>query len=238
MFVSAGSISNAATSPWSSARSSASRSLNGTTRVVSAGSTCGPIAPGRLTTRPASDRGSPGLVDRAVVAPVHHRDLRPAGEMPGEPQHEPVGIGGRHGHLPLGQPETACQFAAHPRRVLRRAASWSARSTPDGRPRRRGPPAVTGHRTGVAEAEVDVLDAVHVEEAGSRRRGDVDREAARPPRHPRHRHAGDEVARDRRRPAPPNADADRRTAAARRPAVRRGAAGRSLLRPSHRWPCR
>ena len=65
-----------------------------------------------------------GLVDGAVVAPVHHRDPRPAGEVPGEPQHEPVGVGGRHRQLPGRQPEPAGQLLADPDRVLRTAASW------------------------------------------------------------------------------------------------------------------
>jgi hypothetical protein len=42
MLVSAGSASTQATSPWASASSSASTSLNSTTRVVSFGSTGGP----------------------------------------------------------------------------------------------------------------------------------------------------------------------------------------------------
>ena len=54
ILVSAGSMSTHATSPIASAASSASRSLNGTARVVNAGSTCGPIAPGRLTVSPRS----------------------------------------------------------------------------------------------------------------------------------------------------------------------------------------
>ena len=78
MFVSAGSISTAATSPWASAASSASRSLNGTTRVVIAGSTCGPIDPGRRRHLAGGVEQRQRLVDGAVVAPVHHADLRAA----------------------------------------------------------------------------------------------------------------------------------------------------------------
>jgi len=47
MLVSAGSISTTATSPAASSRSSAARSLNSTTRVVSVGSTGAPTLPGR-----------------------------------------------------------------------------------------------------------------------------------------------------------------------------------------------
>ncbi len=54
MLVIAGSHRTQATSPSASSRSSAGRSLNSTTRVVSAGSTAGPMLPGRATTRPPS----------------------------------------------------------------------------------------------------------------------------------------------------------------------------------------
>ena len=57
-----------------------SRSLNSTTRVVSAGSTGGPMLPGRGDDR-RRRRSGEGLVDRAVVAPVEHEDLRAAGEL-------------------------------------------------------------------------------------------------------------------------------------------------------------
>ena len=53
MFVIAGSASTQATSPIGQARLSASRSLNATTRVVSAGSTGGPRLPARATSRPS-----------------------------------------------------------------------------------------------------------------------------------------------------------------------------------------
>jgi hypothetical protein len=37
---------------------------------------------------------SKGLVDRPVIAPVHHCDARSPSEMAGEPQHEPVRVRG------------------------------------------------------------------------------------------------------------------------------------------------
>ena len=54
MLVSAGSISTQATSPWASSRSSPSRSLISTTRVVSATSTGGPTLPSRGRTSPST----------------------------------------------------------------------------------------------------------------------------------------------------------------------------------------
>ena len=75
MFVSAGSVSTHATSPWASSRSTASRSLNAHTRVVVVTSAGAPTLPSRAHDPPvAQDRE--GLVDRAVVAAVEHEDLR------------------------------------------------------------------------------------------------------------------------------------------------------------------
>ena len=54
MLVSAGSISMQATSPSASSRSSPSRSLISTTRVVSATSTPGPTLPSRGRTSPST----------------------------------------------------------------------------------------------------------------------------------------------------------------------------------------
>ena len=64
------------------------------------------------------------LVDGAVVAPVHDRDLGPAGEVPREAEHEAVGVGRGHRHLPAGQPEPAAQLLGHPGGVRRWAAWW------------------------------------------------------------------------------------------------------------------
>ena len=135
MLVSAGSISRQATSPSASRRSRASRSLNGTTAVVTATSTCGPSAPGPGN-HPVPVEHGQGLVDGAVVAPVHHRDPRPAGEVPGEAEHEPVGVGRRHRQLPRRQPEPPGQLLADPHRVRRGQHRGDARARPAARPPR------------------------------------------------------------------------------------------------------
>jgi len=54
MFVSAGSVSTAATSPWASSRSSPSTSFHSVTLVVTTGSTGGPRFSGRDLGRPSS----------------------------------------------------------------------------------------------------------------------------------------------------------------------------------------
>ena len=53
---------------------------------------------------------------------------------------------------------------------------------------------MTGHRSGVAKTEVDVVDAVDIDEPRTRRVRNVDRERARPATHPWHRHPSKEVA--------------------------------------------
>ena len=52
---------------------------------------------------------------------------------------------------------------------------------------------MAGHRTGVAEAEIDVLTPADVREAAAAGIGHEQREAPRPLRHPVHRHAGEKV---------------------------------------------
>ena len=119
------------------------------------------------------------LVDRAVVAPVHHRDPRPAGEVAGEAEHEAVGVGGRHRHLPPGQAEAAAELAGDPGGVRRGQhrgdPALGALAHRLGHRRQ----AVAGHRAGVAEAQVDEVDAVDVGEAAARGRLDEQRERAR-----------------------------------------------------------
>ena len=134
------------------------------------------------------------LVDGPVVAPVVHQDLGPAGDLAGEPDREPVGVGGGERELPDRQAEAARELLGAGDRVLggqheRRALAHLVADRLGGRGRR-----VPGHRAGVAEAQVDVLDSVDVGEAGAGRLGDEDRERARPLDHPVHRHTGQERA--------------------------------------------
>ena len=54
--------------------------------------------------------------------------------------------------------------------------------------------AMASHRSGVAQAEVDVLDAVDVDEPCAGGVGDVHGKRTGPPGHPRHRHPGQQMA--------------------------------------------
>ena len=132
------------------------------------------------------------LVDGAVVAPVEHEHLRASGDEPGEPNREAVRIGRRQRELPARRAEAAGQLLPDPDRVLAREhqrdpARELLRDLPHDRLGR-----VPRHRARVAEAEIDVLDPVDVAEARVPCLLGVDREPARPPQHPVHRHAGEE----------------------------------------------
>ena len=137
------------------------------------------------------------LVDRAVVAVVVDEDLRPPGDVPGQADGEPVGVGGGERQLPVLQAEASRELGGDPQGVLRRqhggdTACGLRHDGGDG-----GLRGVTGHGTGVAEAEVDVLVPVHAGEPGAAGLGHVGREGARPARHPVH---GDAVEHVRLRP--------------------------------------
>ena len=151
---------------------------------------------------PAAVQHREGLVDGAVVAPVHHRDPRPAGQVPGEAQHEPVGVGRRHRQLPGRHPEATGQLLTDPGRVRRGQHRGDARGGLPQRP----PRATWGSAWPVMapvspEAEVDVLDAVDVGQPRPGRRREEDREGAGPAGHPGHRHPGQQVPPSPSRPA-------------------------------------
>ena len=163
---------------------------------------------------PAQAHGGEGLVHRAVVAPVEHQDLRPAGEIPRDPKDETVSVGGGERQLPQRQPEATGKLACHPDGVLGGQHGRDALPRPfgqhvghegegvaaGGQAARRGAlgvvaagEGVAGHGTGVAQGEVDVLDAVHVGDARACRRFHEHREASGPAGHPGHGHTGEEV---------------------------------------------
>ena len=196
MFVSAGSISTAATSPWASAAPSPSRSLYSATRVVCASGTGGADVArsrDRLAVRPEQRER---LVDAAVVAPREHEDLRTAGQLPGKADRPPVGVArgqrerpARHPEAPLSSAPTQAALsvgiiAVRPPCSCTR--DWIAATTGAGE--------WPGHRAGVAEREVDVLEAVDVGHATAAGAAQIQREVARGLVHPRHRHAAEQVA--------------------------------------------
>jgi hypothetical protein len=146
-------------------------------------------------TRPAVLQHDEGLVDRAVVAPREHEHAGAARELAAEAQREPVGVGRRERELPLRQAEAPGQLVADPRGVRgrehHRRAAPRLQPLPHRRDRRRR--RMTGHRARVAEAQVRVLVPVDVHDPRAARLGQVDREAARPLRHPGHRHPAQQM---------------------------------------------
>src|SRR6266566_1551678 len=134
------------------------------------------------------------LVDGAVVAPVEDEDLRPARELAREPDREPIRVRRGERELPARQPEAAGQLFAYPERILTReherdAACGLVCHRPHGRCR-----GMPGHRGRVTEAEVRILETVHVAKTGAARLGGEHREASRPAYHPRHRHSREQRA--------------------------------------------
>ena len=133
------------------------------------------------------------LVDRAVVAPVEHEHLGAPGDLAGEAEHEAVGVGGGHRHLPIWQAEAPGELATDPGGVVvrqhRRDTSAGLGGERVGHLRQPMP----GHRAGVAEAEVDVVMPVDIGEAGPVGFGEEEGERAWPTRHPGHRDTADEM---------------------------------------------
>ena len=122
--------------------------MNSTATVVSAGSTGGPMfaragyrAAARLAYRER-------LVHRAVVAVAEHEDLLPPGELAGDAQCRPVGVGCAEREQPAGQREPAAQFLSHPDGVLGRQHRGDAPPALLGYGLQHGGRPVAGHRPG------------------------------------------------------------------------------------------
>ena len=167
------------------------RSLNSTTRVVSAGFTGGPMLPRRGPTAPFSKRGE-RFVYRAVIAVMEDEDFGALGDFAGDANGETVGVGGGERELPVGQAETALEIFADPERVFggKHEGDAFADAAGDGFGDDLG--RVAGHGAGVAEAEVDVVAAVDVGEMRAAGGFYEDGEGAGPFVHPVHGDAAEE----------------------------------------------
>jgi hypothetical protein len=135
-----------------------------------------------------SERGK-RLVDGAVVVEVVDEHLGPARDVAAEPDREAVRVRGGERELPPPDPEPTLELIGGNDRVLGGqhvgdAAAELALDRAD-----RGVRAVPGHRTRVAQAEVDVLVAVDIGEVGPSSILDEEREGSRPLDHPVHRDA-------------------------------------------------
>ncbi|MNE30468.1 hypothetical protein D3C80_1239850 [compost metagenome] len=133
-----------------------------------------------------------GLVDGAVVAAIEHQDHLAPGDRPRPAQDEAVGVGGGGRHLPERQAEALGQALAADHRIL--TGQHGGQAAPgllaQGRGNRRR--RVAEHAAGIAQAEVDVLAAVDVDEARALGALDEQRHRRRPVAHPVHRHAAEQ----------------------------------------------
>jgi hypothetical protein len=102
-----------------------------------------------------------------VVAVVEHQDLGARRDRPRQPDREAVRVGCRQAELPERQAEPPLHLGADPRRILGREHVRDALGRLLGDRFDRLLRRVTGHRTGVAEAQIDVFAAVDVGEASS-----------------------------------------------------------------------
>ena len=133
-----------------------------------------------------------GLIHRTVIAPVENQNLRTSGDLPRQPDRKPIRVGGGQRELPVGQLEALLQFLGDDDGVFSR----QHQSDPafhlifrrlHGREWR-----MSGHRSGITEAEVDVTVAVDVEEVRALRLAHEWRESSRPLHHPVHGHTSEQ----------------------------------------------
>jgi hypothetical protein len=106
-------------------------------------------------------QGDEGFVHTAVIAPVENQNFWAAGDFAGEADRA-IGISGSKSELPVGQAKAPLQFFAHPNRIFagehqRNTTSDLLLHGGDG-----GCGRMAGHGASVAEAEVDVVVAIHV----------------------------------------------------------------------------
>ena len=103
-----------------------------------------------------------GFVHGAVIAVVEDENFGALGDFAGDADGEAVGVGGGESKLPVGQAEAAGEFFADPRSVFggEHQGDSVLRLARDGCGGWRG--RMSGHGAGVAEAEVNVVVAVHI----------------------------------------------------------------------------
>ncbi len=129
------------------------------------------------------------VIDGAVVAAIEHQQGLALGDGARPAQHVAVGVGRRGGDLPVGQAEALRQQFAADHGILAGEHGGQAVAGLLGDGAGHGIGRVTEHAAGVAQAEVDVLMTVHVEEACALGALDEQRHRCRPVGHPVHRHA-------------------------------------------------
>ncbi len=129
------------------------------------------------------------FIHRAVIAPVKHQNLRPSRDLPRQPDRKPIRIRSRQRELPVRQMKSLLQFLGYKNRILPRQhqSNTQPRLIFHGFDRRGW--RMSGHRTRVAQAKVDVAMPVHVDKVRPVRLLHKRRKRSRPLHHPVHGHA-------------------------------------------------
>src|SRR5680860_612644 len=185
MLVMTSSASTQATSPGTSAVSSASRSLN----WDHLGGHCRVHGRPYVTWPRSGDAVGDSdecLVYGAMVASVEDKDLRPFRDVSSQTYYKPVGIGSGHSHLPVGETEARGEFLGCKDGVLRGEHQGDSPPQLLGDRIHGGRRRVPGHGAGIAQAEVQVTDAIHVGEIGAAGFGYEHWVRTRPASHPIH----------------------------------------------------
>jgi hypothetical protein len=184
-FVSAGSLSTQATSPRSRARSTAVRSLKGTTRVTAA------PASGRPNLRgDPVEAAEQQLVGVAVVLAVEVEDDGPVCRRTADAQRLQVGLRGRDREAPLRPAQTRAQLGGDDASVLGRQQELATGGQPLGRGALNHRMCPAGEHAHVAEVEVAEAVAVEVGEGQALGVSDHGRRMPVDLAHPTHRDAG------------------------------------------------
>ena len=129
------------------------------------------------------------FVDGAVIAPIENQDLGASGDLPSQPDREAICIGRGQRKLPVRKIESLLQFFGDENRVFARqhqrdAAPQLLFNRLYGRRWR-----VSGHGSGIAQAEIDVAVPVDVEEVRALCLAHKRRKGSSPFRHPVHGYA-------------------------------------------------
>ena len=115
------------------------------------------------------------------------RNLRSSGDMTGVAQYVPIGVGCGECELPLWHPKTLCQKICRSDRIC----SWQHVGRALGNLVLHGLyggiGSVSTHGTGVTQAEIGVIQAVHVGEVGALGVVNVNWKRTWPLGHPNHR---------------------------------------------------
>ena len=183
----AGSVSTSATSPRSSAVSTASQVVERHQHRVLGH--VGGQAVFLRHERPVGPERHQRLIEVAVILPVEHQDLVAGGQDPRDADHLGVGLGRRQRVLPLREPVAAAELLGHDDRVLGGQEELIAarHALADGAHHRLG--RVAAEHRHVGDVEVAVREAVDVGEPGARTRGDPQRHVVIRAAVPGHRHA-------------------------------------------------